>query len=108
MSLNFRHPEKWQTDLYHSDQPAEVDVTREYGLPRDLDLDTPPEVAFPASSDLSSRAEPALAGEVEGPAFSDSMAVTTDRSGVDFRPDSPFSPEWLELREVRNTQGDEA
>ena len=47
MSLNFRHPEKWQTTLYHSDQPATVDVAQEFGLPGDLDLDTPPEVAFP-------------------------------------------------------------
>ena len=46
-SLNLRHPEKWQTNLYHSDQPVEVDVAKEYGLPRDLDLDTPPDLAFP-------------------------------------------------------------
>jgi hypothetical protein len=47
MSLNFRHPEKWQADLYHSDHAVEVDVARQYGLPADLDLDTPAEVAFP-------------------------------------------------------------
>ena len=60
MSLNFRHPEKWQTNLYHSDQPAEVNIAQEFGLPRDLDLDTPPDLAFPPpDSDLSSRAEAA-------------------------------------------------
>jgi hypothetical protein len=119
MSLNFRHPEKWQTNLYHSDQLSEVDVAREYGLPNDLDLDTPPQAAFPQSeNDLSSRAKPAAAGEVEGPAFSmggpqlpdvgNCGNLQTDNPQVDFRPDSPISPEWLELRDVRNTQGDEA
>src|SRR5215472_18388157 len=48
MSTNFRHADKWQTNLYHSDQPSEVNVAKEYGLPADLDLDTPPQLAFPA------------------------------------------------------------
>jgi hypothetical protein len=49
-SSNLRHPEKWRESLYHSDEPArEVDVAAEYGLPADLDLDTPPDVAFPAN-----------------------------------------------------------
>jgi hypothetical protein len=40
--------EKWQSSPYHSHQPASaVDVAAEYGLPADLNLDTPPEVAFP-------------------------------------------------------------
>src|SRR5271157_1044427 len=61
MSLNFRHPEKWQTNLYHSDQPAEIDIAQEFGLPRDLDLDTLPDLAFPPEHDfdLSSRAQAA-------------------------------------------------
>ena len=53
-SLNLRHPEKWHTNLYHSDQPAEVKIADEYGLPRDLDLDTPPDLAFPQSGDPQS------------------------------------------------------
>jgi hypothetical protein len=112
MALNFRHPEKWQTNLYHSDQPAEIDIAQEFGLPRDLDLDTPPEVAFP---DLSSPAEAAAsaAGVEEpalslskGPAFSDNRPLTTDN--LDFRPDSPVSPEFLELRDITRVQGSEA
>jgi len=48
-SSNLRHPEKWQPNLYESDQPApDVDVAAEYGLPADLDLDTQPAPAFPA------------------------------------------------------------
>jgi hypothetical protein len=107
-SLNLRHPEKWQTDLYHSDQLVEVDVAKEYGLPRDLDIDTPPDLAFPhMDSDLSSRAQAAVpAACAEGPAFTDSRQLTAD--SLDFRPDSPISPEFLELREISNTHGPDA
>jgi hypothetical protein len=111
MSLNFRHPEKWQTNLYHSDRPVEVDVAQEFGLPRDLDLDTHPEVAFPPEHDLdlSSRAEAAAsAAGVEGSAFSGDWQLATGDSSVDFRPDSPVSPEFLELRDITRMQGSEA
>jgi hypothetical protein len=112
-SLNLRHPEKWQTNLYHSDQPVEIDVAKAHGLPRDLDLDTPPQLAFPppafTSSDLSSRAQAAAsAAGVEGPASFDNRQPTTDNSDVDFRPDSPISPEFLELRDISNTHGADA
>jgi hypothetical protein len=47
-SSNLRHPEKWQPSLFESAEPApDVDVTAEYRLPADLDLDTQPQVAFP-------------------------------------------------------------
>jgi hypothetical protein len=122
VSLNFRHPEKWQTNLYHSDQPAEIDIAQEFGLPRDLDLDTPTEFAFP---DLSPRAEAAASAVgVEGPAFSspgapplspdfgDRVGATDNRppttDNLDFRPDSPVSPEFLELRDITRIQGSEA
>src|SRR5271157_935656 len=75
MSLNFRHPEKWQTNLYHSDQPAEIDIAQEFGLPRDLDLDTPPDLAFPPpDSDLSSAGAPPLS-----PDFGDRVGATDNR-----------------------------
>ncbi len=123
-SLNLRHPEKWQTTLYHSDQSVEVDVAKEYGLPPDLDIDTPPHLAFPPPDpDLSSRAEVAASAAgvkgpafdlssraqrsgVEGPAFSDNQPLTTDN--LQFRSDSPISPEFLELREISNTHGPDA
>ena len=103
MSLNFRHPEKWQTNLYHSDQPAEVDVAKEYGLPRDLDLDTPPDLAFPLN-ESGSMGGPQLpdVGNCGG-VTTDNRPLTTDN--LDFRPDSPVSPEWLELRYISRTQG---
>src|SRR5271167_1913501 len=47
-SRNLLKSDKWPSSLCHSDQPAPaVDLTAEYGLPADLDLNTPPEVAFP-------------------------------------------------------------
>ena len=108
VSLNFRHPEKWQTNLYYSDQPAEVNIAQEFGLPRDLDLDTPPDLAFPPpDSDSSSRSDAAASAVgVEGSAFSDNRALTTDN--LDFRPDSPVSPEFLELRDISTKQGSDA
>jgi hypothetical protein len=125
MSLNFRHPEKWQANLYHSDHPAEVDVAKEYGLPRDLDHDTPPEVAFPESTAV---APPAGAPDERrfsarwgglspsvrncGDLASDNWLPTTDNSSApadaDFRLDFPISPDWLEVRDVTNTQGSDA
>ncbi len=100
MSLNFRHPEKWQTSLYHSDVAAEIDVAKQYGLPRDLDLDTRPEAAFPSTQEAHD-------GCPTPPSFG-GVGLETDNSGLAFRPDSPISPEWLELRDISNTQGDDA
>jgi len=96
MSLNFRHPEKWQSNLYHSDQSPTIDVTREFGLPRDLDLDTSPEVAFPQPEFTS----------MQDAEATDNCPLATDNQ--DFRPDSPVSPEFLELRDISTTHGSEA
>jgi len=127
-SRNLLKSDKWPASPYHSDQPAPaVDLTAEYGLPRDLDLNTSPEVAFPHSavfSDLSSRAQAAAsAAGVEGPAFrpvagtfSDlgpmpTMSYCKDGLGCPehtIRADYPETPELAELREIQATQGDEA
>lgn len=40
--------DQWKPSVYHADQAAPaVDLAAEYGLPQDLDLDSPPEIAFP-------------------------------------------------------------
>jgi len=122
VSLNFRHPEKWQTNLYHSDHPAaEIDIAKEFGLPRDLDLDTPPDLAFPPSADpqsvilsgggapfaLPESKDPFVSSQhVGGSSSTDNRPLTTDN--LDFRPDSPVSPEFLELRDISNSQGSDA
>ena len=48
-SRNLLHSDKWQPSVYHTEVAAPaIDLAAEYGLPRDLDLDTPPDVAFPS------------------------------------------------------------
>lgn len=113
--------DKWQPSVYHTDvAAAAIDLATEYGLPQDLNLDTPPEVAFPPPAestffDLSSRAQAAAsAAGVEGPAFSpaNSPSETNDRKpttgNFDFRADHPVTPEMIEVLEVAETQGADA
>ena len=106
MSLNFRHPEKWQTNLYHSDQPVEVDIAQEFGLPRDLDLDTPPEVAFPPAEEFSTSV--ILSEERSDESKDPFNSAHSTGDTVDFRPDSPVTPEFLELRDITRVQGSDA
>ncbi|HEY4900401.1 MAG TPA: hypothetical protein VIH91_06225 [Terriglobales bacterium] len=48
-SRNLLKSDKWPASPYHSDQPAPaIDLTSEFGLPNGLDLNLPPEVAFPS------------------------------------------------------------
>ncbi len=121
-SRNLLKADKWPAPVFHSDQAAEVDVAAEYGLPADLDLDTPTQVAFPQPPqadffDLSSRAVG------EGSAFSsstDNRQSTTHNSsearvvwpagaaGLRDLVTHPVTPEYVELHEIRQTQGDEA
>src|SRR5450755_3594820 len=51
-ATNFRHPEAWRASEYKNDQSAAYPASyeefeAEYGLPENLDLHVPPEVAFP-------------------------------------------------------------
>jgi len=47
-SRNLLKADKWPAGIVHSDQPGPaVDLAAQYGLPADLDVDTPPELAFP-------------------------------------------------------------
>jgi len=110
-SLNLRHPEKWQTNLYHSDQPAEVNLAQEFGLPRDLDLDTPPEVAFPSPPASASGDRPLAAANC----FSSPMPTAgfCSEHGYDcpdlvIRADHPVTPEAVEIHEIAQTQGSDA
>ena len=117
--------DKWPASPYHSDQPAPaVDLTADYGLPNDLDLNTPPELAFPPR--LDAKGAPPLS-----PAFGDRVGATGNwlpaTGNSDFvmptvayckegpgcpehtiRADYPETPELAELREIQRTQGDEA
>ena len=113
-SRNLLKSDKWPASPYHSDQPSPaVDVAAEYGLPRDLDLNLPPEVAFPSS--------PAPAAAETGnwqPATGNSdlspmptLAYCKDGPGCPehtIRADYPYTPETEELRDVLETQGQDA
>jgi hypothetical protein len=118
-SLNFRNPEKWQTGLYHSDQPAPaIDLAAEYGLPGDLDLDTPPELAFPP---------PAVGAPPLSPDVGDSVGAVDAFSNLSPMPsagycsehgydcpdlvigaDHPVTPEMVEVLVVAETLGSDA
>jgi hypothetical protein len=106
VSLNLRHPERWQTSLNHSEQPAEIDIAQEFGLPRDLDLDTPPDLAFPRAAESSSGV--ILSEERSDESKDPFVSAQGTGDTVDFRPDSPVSPEFLELRDITTTQGTDA
>jgi len=95
-SNNLMHPEKWQASVYHSDVAAPpVDVAKEYGLPADLDLETPPEIAFPLP------AEPARipTGDWQPP--------TADAPDPFHRLNvlERLTPNDVELNEIQRTQG---
>lgn len=135
-SRNLLKADKWPTaSVFHSDQPAEVDLAADYDLPNDLDLARRPEDVFPppldalssrpATLDLSSRVEPAAAGGVEGTAFSslaaDSSLPELPLSGNycgdhgsrececnRIRRDYPVSPETVEMYETSRTLGPDA
>jgi hypothetical protein len=123
-SRNLLKADKWPASPYHSDQPAPaVNLTANYGLPNDLNLNTPPDLAFPPEHDfeLSSRAQAAAsAAGVEGPAFPVGRSELSPMPTVDYckhgpgcpehtiRADYPETPELAELREIQQTQGMDA
>jgi hypothetical protein len=52
---NLLKSEKWPAaSVFHSDQPAEIDVAAQYGLPKDLDINLAPEAAFPSQQNSQS------------------------------------------------------
>ena len=117
-SSNLRHPDKWQPSLYESAEPApEVDVAAEYGLPADLDIDTPPDVAFPPS--LGGRQLPDVGncGDVCAPPFSTPSADERVGTGDPNSTADPFrqlnfmervTPFDLELEEIKRSEGEKA
>jgi hypothetical protein len=130
-SRNLLHPEKWQESLYHSEQPApDVDVAAEFGLPAELDLDTPPAVAFPPDeahhrvilSEDTERSEGdeskdpfVLAGSSGLPPLPEmpfSGSYCGDHQSREceccrIRPHYPITPEMVEVVEVTETHGPE-
>ena len=120
---NLKWADKWPASIAHSDQPAaDVDLAAEYGLPGDLDLSIPPQVAFPQSVILSEDPERSEGDESKDP-FVPAQRLGFDNSPmptVDYcdhgpgcpqhtiRADYPETPELAELREIEATQGTDA
>ncbi len=106
--------DKWLPSVYHTDVAAPaIDLAAEYGLPHDLDLDVAPEVAFPPSD------EPAVADTGYWPLASGNSDLSPMPT-VDYcthgpgcpehtiRADYPETPEKAQLREILNSQGQDA
>jgi len=112
-SRNLLHPEKWQANLYHSDQPApDVDVAAEYGLPAGLDLDAPPDVAFPPSlnEDPGGPQLPEVGncGSADAPAASASPTVKSIDPFQQLNCLERVTPIDIELEEIRQSQGNQS
>jgi hypothetical protein len=128
-SRNLLKSDKWPASPYHSsgtsstgapslspsfgDRVGAVDLTAEYGLPHDLDLNTPPEVAFPSRPSVD-------ASETGDWRPATDNCLSSPMPTVDYcehgpgcpehtiRADYPETAELAELREVYATQGSEA
>jgi len=120
-SKNLLARDKWPASIAHSDHPAAVDVAAEYGLPEDLDLNTPPEVAFPPPAEGAPPLSPSFGDRVGNAAgariFSDLPPMPKSgycsEHGYDcpdlvIRADHPVTPEMVEIVEISDTQGADA
>jgi hypothetical protein len=131
---NLKRPDAWRPSEYQNlaseNDAAEPSVTSyddfeaEYGLPQDIDINIPPDVAFPPPqstfSELSSRAGVegyAVSGSGESPesrpapvavAKAGVFAADPHSPAVDVRPDFPISPETVEVCEIYATHGADA
>ncbi len=115
-SRNLLKADKWPASPYHSDQPGPaVDLAAQYGLPADLDIDTPPELAFPPPSEPTNSvilSEGGLAAAVEGPALFRSPLFpeipppyVRDYAAEAEAAMYEVTPESLELDDILKTQG---
>jgi hypothetical protein len=111
-SRNLLKADKWPAaQVFHSDHAADVDVAAEYDLPHDLDVDTPPEVAFPQNVILSGGGAPSAPPQSKDPyPANDPPRVTWPAAAAGLRDllPHPVTPEYVELEEIRQTQGSEA
>jgi hypothetical protein len=76
---NLLKAEKWPAaSVFHSDQPVEIDVAAQYGLPNDLELSRLPEEVFPTPEDVGAPEDQAA------PSFS--TASADERVGSNHEP----------------------
>jgi hypothetical protein len=112
---NLKRPDAWRPSEYQNvaseDDAAEPSVTSyddfeaEYGLPKDIDINVPPDLAFPPPSDADSViVSEERSDESKGPFVSEESIGST----IDVRPDYPISPDTVEVCEIHETQGPDA
>ncbi len=112
-SRNLLKSDKWPASPYHADQPAPaVDLAADFGLPRDLDLNTPPQVVFPPPPNVDA-SETGNWQPATGNFSSPMPTVNYCQHGPGchehtIRADYPETPELAELREIQATQGMDA
>ena len=113
-SQNLRHAEKWQPNVFHSDQPAPaVDLVADFGLPQDLDIDTPPEVAFPQSVILNKERsdeskDPFVPADRVGSSHTTRVGVfpsSVNIPVVQIPVEMETTPADIELEEIMKTRG---
>ena len=123
-SNNFKHPEAWRTSEYTNDQSVAYpnsyeEFEAEFGLPENLDLGTPPEVAFPPPPE--SVGAPSLSPSFGDRVGEDARPIPPSFDRAPLLPDIPppyvrdyaaeaeaafeSTPEDMELTEIYNTQG---
>jgi hypothetical protein len=116
-ATNFRHPEAWRASEYLNDQSAAYPTSyeefeAEYGLPEGIDLNVPPEVAFPPPAPAASETDnwsPATDNCFSSPM--PTVAYCKDGPGCPehtIRADFPVTPENVEVYEVLQTEGSDA
>jgi hypothetical protein len=114
---NFKHPEAWRASEYTNDQSAAYPASyeefeAEYGLPEGIDLNVPPEVAFPPPAPAASETDnwsPATDNCFSSPM--PTVAYCKDGPGCPehtIRADFPVTPENVEVYEVLQTEGSDA
>ena len=92
------------------DRVGSVGLTTEYGLPNDLDLNLPPDVAFPPPS-ASVESAPGDWQPATGDSPMPTVAYSQHGPGCPehtIRADYPETPELAELHEIQATQGMDA
>ena len=119
--------DQWKPSVYHADQAAPaVDLAAEYGLPQDLDLDTPPEIAFPPlpKGDVGCRVQAGFARAGVSPHGAiHPLPLSLDRAPLipevpppvlrDYVAEAELAmnevtPQDMELNEILHTQGHQA
>ena len=120
---NFKNADAWKPSAYINNHSATYlskydEFEAEYGLPKDIDLEAPPEVAFPPPTPVGAPPlSPAVGDRVGNLGWPVPAAVAGAGAFLEganppaepaFRPDHPITPEMVEIVEISETEGADA